>query len=166
MIDNEDKEFPEEIWEEAKTLASLYNVSIKRIKTGFEGYCIEMPKVSIQHDNMIQCHIILRWKIAVTLAVFLEKNQDLPKIKTNETTTKLTETISQEILSGQKEIKITDVNQIIDKMINDGDLREHDFGIQKLICCEDDDLGFYQQSCEFLINERCKLIKELKNDRK
>lgn len=53
-------------------------------------------------------------------------------------------------LRGPAEIKIESADQIIDKLIADGDLREHDFD-EPFICCEDDDLGFYQQSCELLI---------------
>jgi hypothetical protein len=39
-------------------------------------------------------------------------------------------------------------------MNHDGDLREHEFDNDDgLICCENDDLGFYQMSCELLIKK-------------
>lgn len=57
-----------------------------------------------------------------------------------------------DVLSNPKEIKIESVEQIIERMIHDGDLREHDFNYA-FVCCVEDDLGFYQQSCEFLVKE-------------
>jgi hypothetical protein len=58
----------------------------------------------------------------------------------------------EEALSEPKEIKIKSAEQIIDRLIHDGDLREHDFDYP-YFCCEGDDLGFYQQGCEFLVHK-------------
>ena len=147
------KRFDEKIWEEAKEIAKTYTVNVSRDRlSGFIGYCIEVPDITAESESMIECHILLEEAITRELASLRESNGLMHGI---------------EELSGPKEIIITDVNQIINKMIHDGDLREHQFYIsENCICCEGDDLGFYQQACEFLINERCKLIKELKNDRK
>jgi hypothetical protein len=49
-----------------------------------------------------------------------------------------------------KEITINSISQIIDKLVEDGDLRNKEFD-SSFICSEDDDLGFYQQACDFLI---------------
>lgn len=50
-------------------------------------------------------------------------------------------------------IVIKSIDQIIQKMSSDGDLREHEFDVtERHVCCEGDDLGFYQQACEFLIS--------------
>jgi len=48
------------------------------------------------------------------------------------------------------DIKIENVDQIIDKLTNDGDYRNGDFD-RSFVCKEDDDLGFYQQACAFLL---------------
>jgi hypothetical protein len=57
-----------------------------------------------------------------------------------------------DVLTSPKEIQITSIDQIIEQITNDGDLREHEFH-EEDICCEGDDLGFYQQACVFLLKE-------------
>ncbi len=49
-----------------------------------------------------------------------------------------------------RETKIESIDQIIDKLTEDGDFRKGEFDYP-YICFEDDDLGFYQQACTFLI---------------
>ena len=51
-----------------------------------------------------------------------------------------------------KEIEIETVSFIIGKMIADGDLREGEFD-EPYIYQKGDDLGFYQQACEFLLKK-------------
>ncbi len=48
---------------------------------------------------------------------------------------------------------IVDSNKIVEKLINDGDLRDGEH-YEDYEVAEDDDLGFYQQACELLLKQR------------
>jgi len=52
----------------------------------------------------------------------------------------------------KSELKIESADQIIDKLIADGDLREDEFDTA-FVCSDGDILGFYQQGCELLLKE-------------
>jgi predicted RNase H-like HicB family nuclease len=69
-----------------------------------------------------------------------------------------------DMLECPKEIKIESTLQIIEQINRDGDLREHEFE-EENICCEGDDLGFYQQSCCFLL-EKLAVVQTCKDGHK
>lgn len=51
-------------------------------------------------------------------------------------------------------IVIESTQQIIDRLSSDGDMREaHEFDSIPYIVRSGDDLGFYQQACEFLLTQ-------------
>lgn len=59
-------------------------------------------------------------------------------------------------------ITIDSLEQITDKMSEDGDLRDGDyFNTESFECLPDDDLGFYQQACAFLVSNVLIRLKNL-----
>ena len=63
-------------------------------------------------------------------------------------------TVNENIIDNEKPkiINITSIKQIIEKLQTDGDLREKEIH-ENYKVYEDDELGFYQQACEYLIKK-------------
>lgn len=52
----------------------------------------------------------------------------------------------------RKIIEIECIDDVKDSLSNLGDLREEGESLVEYQALEDDDLGFYQQACEYLLN--------------
>jgi hypothetical protein len=60
---------------------------------------------------------------------------------------------------------VENIEQIIAKMEEDGDLREGDFFAEDgFECLSDDDLGFYQQACAFLVSDIIRRLDKLEKE--
>jgi predicted RNase H-like HicB family nuclease len=137
---NKEKPFSDKILKEAETQVDNYYMVIKKERSlGFVGYFSEMPMVFGDGQTYVSCFESTYQSGIVSVATLLELGRKLP-----------------EPLIELPDIEIIDIQQIIDKIILDGDLRKDDIEAQG-VCGQGDDVGFYQQGCAFLIERLTKL---------